>query len=92
LEKIEAAIVKFGQRHALMFLGRTAEAKTVYLAHRGEKMGQHDWNYYIAMRYVRDFSRISPSCAVEATSRPSREKMLPRQNPRPACALGLSCA
>ncbi len=34
--------------HALMFLGRTAEAKTVYLAHRGEKMNGHDWNYFIA--------------------------------------------
>lgn len=34
--------------HALMFLGRADEAKTAYLAHRGEKMGKHDWNYYIA--------------------------------------------
>ena len=34
--------------HALMFLGRTDEAKTAYLAHRGEKIGDHDWNYYVA--------------------------------------------
>ena len=31
-----------------MFLGRTAEAKAAYVAHRGEKIGEHDWNYYIA--------------------------------------------
>ena len=34
--------------HALMFLGRTDEAKAPYVAHRGEKMIDHDWNYYIA--------------------------------------------
>ncbi len=35
-------------------------------------------------------TRISPSCAVLATSRPSRAKMLPRVNPRAPEALGLS--
>jgi hypothetical protein len=34
--------------------------------------------------------RINPSCAADATSRPSRVKMLPLQNPRAADALGLS--
>lgn len=33
--------------HALMFLGRIDEARTNYLAHRGEKMRDHDWNYNI---------------------------------------------
>ena len=31
-----------------------------------------------------------PSCAVEATRRPSRVKMLPRHRPRAPCALGES--
>ena len=42
-----------------------------------------------SQRVVR--SRISPSCATDATSTPSREKMLPRQKPRAPWPLGLSC-
>jgi hypothetical protein len=34
--------------------------------------------------------RINPSWAVDATRRPSREKMLPRTRPRAPCAAGLS--
>ncbi len=37
-------------------------------------------------------SRISPSCAQLATSRPSRAKILPRLNPRAWPAQGLSQA
>jgi hypothetical protein len=34
--------VQVNRAHALMFLGRTAEAKAIYLAHRGEKDGSKD--------------------------------------------------
>ena len=34
--------LQINRAHALMFLGRTAEAKAIYLAHRGEKDGSKD--------------------------------------------------
>src|SRR3974390_1229338 len=37
-------------------------------------------------------SRTEPSCATEAISVPSGLKIRPRVSPRPACALGESCA
>jgi hypothetical protein len=34
--------------HALMMLGRTAEAKAIYMAHKGEKIGSRVWEQVIA--------------------------------------------
>ncbi len=42
---------KTNQAHALMFLGRNAEAKALYLAHRYKSMGGHNWNYYVLDDY-----------------------------------------
>jgi hypothetical protein len=36
------------QAHALMFLGRTGEAELIYLAHKGEKMGDKPWEMVIS--------------------------------------------
>jgi hypothetical protein len=47
---------------------------------------------YCAFRIYSRRKRINPSWATEATSRPSRENMLPRVNPRAPELLGLSCA
>jgi len=40
--------------HALMFLGRTAEAKTIYLAHRGETLLGKKWEQVIS----EDFAKL----------------------------------
>ena len=33
--------------HALLFLGRTQEAKRIYLQRRGEKMGSKTWDQVV---------------------------------------------
>lgn len=42
---------------ALMFLGRTEEAKSIYLAHRGEKLDSYTWNQAV----LDDFTELRNS-------------------------------
>lgn len=45
---------EINRAHAVMFLGRTDEAKTVYLAHPGAKLGKRDWNSVV----LDDFKKL----------------------------------
>jgi hypothetical protein len=46
--KSQDLVPETNRAHALMFLGRTTEAKTIYLAHKGEPLNGKKWEEVIA--------------------------------------------
>lgn len=57
--------VQESRAFALMFCGRTAEAKAIFLAHRGEKLSPNDWNtqILIKLRLLRNSGITHPMMA-----------------------------
>src|SRR5208282_3768594 len=71
-----------------VFIGHARTARTAQSQQPADQRNDHNDNDDEAPHEVT--MRISPSCEVLATSRPSRANMLPRVNPRAPEALGLS--
>ncbi len=71
-----------------VFIGHARTARAAQRQQPADQRHDHNGNDDEAPHEVT--TRISPSCAVLATSRPSRANILPRENPRAPEALGLS--